>query len=143
MRSVANGVFYAMIPVNVLMIAWVWIGRMLFGSGGWFLLILLVSVVPILAAVLAATTVLAFTQRRDAVVGRITGQQTLAQLLTWVGLLGFGFFLVDFGDTTDSESSAFTQLVGRQFIDLSWTLTIVTGALAAAAWIWLLIVLIL
>ena len=52
----------AMIPVNVVLVLWVWIGRIVFGVGGWFFLIFLVSVVPVLLVALTLTTVLAYTQ---------------------------------------------------------------------------------
>ena len=52
-----------MIPVNVVMVLWVWMGRIVFGVGGWFLFILAVSVVPLMLLALAVTTVLAYYQR--------------------------------------------------------------------------------
>ena len=51
-----------MIPLNLLLVLWVWIGRIVFGVGGWFFVIFLVSVVPVVLIALILTTVLAYTQ---------------------------------------------------------------------------------
>ena len=48
--------------VDLLLIAWVWIGRIVFGVGGWFFLVFLISVVPVLLLAFLVTTVLAYTQ---------------------------------------------------------------------------------
>lgn len=126
-----------MIPLNLLLLAWAWIGRLLFGVGGWFMLILL-PVVLVLAVGLLITTVLAFTQH-----GRprsLTGLQYAAQLATWVGLLGFGAFLPDFGDTEDSYVSLLTQLFGfsDRLMSVSWTIAIVFAALTILGYLALL-----
>jgi hypothetical protein len=123
-----------MIPLNLLLIVWVWIGRISFGVAGWFLVIFLISVVPILLIALTVTTVLAFTQR-----GRpraLTPVQAWAQVLTWVGMLGFGAFCPEFGDTDDSEISLLTQIFGRSdtLFDLSFTITVAFGVLTVAAY---------
>ncbi len=54
-----NLAYSATIPVSIALIIWVWIGRALFGSGGWWILIFLGSVVPALIVGLTVTTVLA------------------------------------------------------------------------------------
>ena len=108
-----NFAYYATIPVNLALIVWVWIGRALFGSGGWWILIFLVSVVPALIVALTVTTVLAVLQHQPKSSGRLTVPQFWALLGVWVSLFGFGLFIVDFGDSTDSYSSAFSQLFGR------------------------------
>lgn len=48
-----------MIPLNLLLIVWVWLGRIVFGVGGWFLVIFMFSVVPVLLIGLSITTLLA------------------------------------------------------------------------------------
>ena len=127
-----------MIPLNLLLIAWVWIGRIVFGVGGWFFLIFLVSVVPILLIALILTTVLAYTQK-----GRprsLTRVQGWAQLLTWIGMFGFGAFTPDFGDTEDSHISLLTQVFGDSdaMLDLSYTVTIAFALLTFVAYVVLL-----
>lgn len=124
-----------MIPVNLFLVAWVWLGRIVFGVGGWFLLIFLLTVVPVVLAALATTTVLAYTQH-----GRprtLTPLQAWAQLTTWAGLLLFGAFCPDFGDTEDSEVSLLTQVFGwsRGLLDLSYALTLAFALVAVAAYL--------
>ncbi|WP_051551748.1 hypothetical protein [Nocardioides sp. URHA0020] len=131
-----------MIPLNLLLLVWVWIGRIVFGVGGWFFVIFLVSVIPVLLIGLLATTVLAYTQH-----GRprsLTPMQAWAQVLTWVGLLGFGAFCPDFGDTEDSHISLLTQVLGASdaVLDLSYTITIAFAGLAFVAYVVLLATLI-
>jgi hypothetical protein len=127
-----------MIPLNLLLVAWIWIGRIVFGVGGWFFLIFLISIVPVVLIALALTTVLAYTQR-----GRprsLTRTQAWAQLFTWLGLLGFGAFCPDFGDTEDSHTSLLTQAFGHTdaMLDLSYTVTIGFAVLTVAAYVVLL-----
>lgn len=127
-----------MIPLNLFLVAWVWIGRVVFGVGGWFLLIFLVSVVPVLLVALTTTTILAFTQHGQP--RSLTRLQAWAQVVTWVGLLAFGAFCPDFGDTEESEVALLTQVFGRSdaTLDASYTLTVAAGILAVAAYLVLL-----
>lgn len=121
-----------MVPVNLLLIVWVWLGRMVFGVGGWFLLILLVSVVPVMLVGMLITTILAFTQ--DGRPRALTPLQAVAQLVTWAGLFVLGSFMPDFGDTDDSQLSLLTQVFGysEALYDLSFLIALV-GAVAAVA----------
>lgn len=133
----------AMIPANLFIVVWVWMGRIVFGVGGWFLFIFLVSVVPILLAGLVVTTVLAYTQH-----GRprsLTAFQTWAQLATWLCLFLFGAFTPDFGDAPDSELSLLTQVFGwsRSLLDLSYDLMVGFGAASFVAYLVLLLSLVL
>jgi len=134
-------VLVAMIPVNLFMLAWVWFGRLFFGAGGWFLLIMLYAL-PFLFLGLLATTLIGFLGADKT--RALTSSQAVTQLVMWAGLLGFGFFLVDFGDMEDSDLSAFTQVVGRNDVTLSisWTMAIVSACVAVVAWMVLLILLI-
>jgi hypothetical protein len=127
-----------MIPINLLLVRWVWIGRIVFGVGGWFIFIFLVSVVPVVLLALLLTTVLAYTQ--DGRPRSLTRVQAWAQLVTWIGLLGFGAFCPDFGDTDDSQTSLLTQLFGQSdsMYDLSFTVTFVFAGLAVVAYVVLL-----
>ena len=134
MTKLGRATLLWMIPLNLLLVAWVWIGRIVFGVGGWFFLIFLVSIVPVVLLALILTTTLALTQE-----GRprsLTRLQAWAQLLTWIGLFGFGTFCPDFGDTEDSHLSMLTQVFGHTdaMLDLSYTLTIGFAVLAVAAY---------
>src|SRR5690349_1058133 len=140
MSSLGRTVLLLMIPVNLVMLAWVWFGRIFFGAGGWFLLILL-YVLPFVLIALILTTVLGFTLS-----GRpraLTRSQAIVHLVMWGGMLGFGFFLVDFGDMEDSDVSAFTQLVGRNdaTLSISWTMTAICTLVSVVSWVVLLVLL--
>jgi hypothetical protein len=134
--------FLWMIPANLLLIVWVWIGRLVFGVGGWFLLILLISVVPVLLVALLITTILAFTQH-----GRpraLTPLQAWAQLVMWLGLLVGGAVMPDFGDTDDSQLSLLTQVFGYSdgLYDLSFSIALGAGFVAVVAYALLLVALV-
>jgi hypothetical protein len=136
--KLGRAVLLWMIPVNLLLVVWVWFGRIVFGVGGWFFLLFMFSVVPVVLVALIVTTALAFTQE-----GRpraLTRFQAWAQLLTWVSLLLFGAFCPDFGDTEDSEVSLLTQAFGwsRNLLDLSYTLTVSFGLAAFVGYVVLL-----
>ena len=137
-----NIAFYATIPVNVVMILWVWIGRAFFGAGGWWILLFIFTVVPVLAVALTVTTILAFTQRQPASAGRLTISQFWCLIGLWASLFLFGFFVVDFGDTKESERSAFTLFTGRAGLDASNVLSVIFIFLSLAFYIGLLALLI-
>ena len=135
MSTLGRVTLLAMIPVNLLMVLWVWMGRIVFGVGGWFLFILLVSVVPILLVALLITTILAWTQEGQP--RALTTFQAWAQLFTWLALFLAGAFCPDFGDAPDSESSVLTQAFGqsRHLIDLSYNLTLTFLGAAMVAYL--------
>lgn len=127
-----------MIPINLFLVAWVWFGRLVFGVGGWFFLIFLVSVVPVVFVALLVTTILAYTQ--DGRPRSLTGSQAGAQLATWLALLVFGTFCPDFGDTERSEMSVLTQAFGwsRTALDISYYTAMTAALVALVSWIVLL-----
>lgn len=127
-----------MIPVNLVLVAWVWIGRIVFGVGGWFFLIFLVSVVPVVLVALLVTTILAYTQ--DGRPRALTGLQASAQVVTWGGLFVLGAFMPDFGDTDDSRLSLLTQVFGYSdgLFDLSFTIALAGAAIALVGYVVLL-----
>ena len=134
MNTLCRQVLLWMIPVNLVLVAWVWIGRILFGVAGWFLLILLLTVVPVALVALLVTTILAYTQS-----GRprsLTPLQAVAQLVTWAGLFVLGAFMPDFGDTEDSQLSLLTQVFGYSdaLYDLSFLISLGGGVLAIAGY---------
>lgn len=127
-----------MIPLNLFLVAWVWFGRIVFGVGGWFIVVFVFTVVPVVLVAFLVTTILAFTQR-----GRpraLTSFQAVAQVLTWLALLVFGAFMPDFGDTTDSQLSLLTQVFGYSdgLYDLGFTIAILAAGAAVVAYLVLL-----
>jgi len=134
--------YHATILVNIVLILWVWIGRALFGSGGWWMVIFLVSVTPAMIVLLTITSILAIRQRQPASIGYLTNGQFWCLLTMWLSLLFFGFFIVDFGDTKESISSAFSQVVGASAVDTSNALSLIFFVAAIAAYVGLLIALI-
>lgn len=129
-----------MIPLNLLMVPWVWIGRLVFGVFGWFGLLLL-PVALVVAAALLCTTIIAFTQKARP--RRLSRAEVAWQWSVWAGLVAFGAFLPDFGDTEESYRSALTQLFGYSdaLMDLSYTLAFGGAGIAVVAWVGLLIAL--
>ncbi len=132
---------HAMLPLGLLLVLWVWFGRILFGVGGWFFLILL-PVAAVMTLALVTTTILAYT-RRDRP-RRLSGVQTTLQLLLWAAMFGCGLFMPDFGDTEDSATSALTQVFGYsdQLYDTSFVLAMAFGLVIFLVWFALLIALI-
>lgn len=130
---------FMMIPLNVLLVAWVWFGRLVFGVGGWFLLIL-APVALVMAIALLVTTILAFTRTPR----QLSRVQVGLQVSTWVALFGCGLFMPDFGDTEDSSMSSLTQVFGYsdQLFNTSFTLAALCGAASVVLWLALLVALI-
>lgn len=127
---------WLMIPVNLLLCGWVWIGRLVFGVGGWFMLILIPAVL-VLLVMLLVTTVLALTQEGS----QLTGAQTAAQLVLWAGLLVLGAVMPDFGDTDDSTRSLLTQVFGYSdsLYDASFGLALAAAVVSVVSWVVLLV----
>jgi hypothetical protein len=142
-RGAARGrwTFLLMLPVGLLVTAWAWIGRLFLGSGGWFMLVFMVSALPVLLAAGLVTWLLAIAMRRRP--RRLDPAQTVAQWVTWAGLVGFGLFLVDFGDTEGSVGSVFSRALGNgdAVQALSWLLTATSTALAVVGWVVLFVLL--
>lgn len=130
-----------MIPLNLLLLAWAWFGRVVFGVFGWFALVLL-PVVLVVGVALLITTILALTQPTRP--RRLSRPEVLWQWMVWLGLLVFGLFLPDFGDTEESHVSVLTRAFGRSdaLLSVSYTVAFSAGALVVVAWVGLLISLI-
>lgn len=143
MIGLRNATYYATIPINLILIGWVWIGRALFGTLGWYFLLLLPTLIPALLVALGITSGLAIAQRLPSSTGRLTMPQFWSLIGVWVSMVGFGFFLVDFGDSTDSDASAFSRIAGRGVLDTSSMLSGLFFVLIVASYIVLLVLLIL
>lgn len=143
MRNLGRLIFAIHLPVTVALLLWAWLGRVLFGVGGWFLMILPLFVGPWILLALGLTSVLAYT--RDLRPRAFTRWETISVLTMWVGLFGVGLFIVDFGDAPGSDMSILTELAGRSesMLDLSWNLAVASGVLAVAGWLGLIVLLIL
>lgn len=141
MGTLGRTLFLLHLPLTAALIGWAWLGRVAFGVGGWWLMILPIFIGPWVLLALVLTSVLAFTrpQRPRA----FTRGESVTLLGLWAGLVGVGFFIVDFGDVPGSEASILTKLVGESAADLSSTLALVSGAVAAVAWLALIVQLIL
>lgn len=126
------------IPMTVLLPAWLWIGRIVFGVGGWGILILL-PVALALLVMLLITTILAFTQH-EATRG-LTGFQTVAHLVTWLIVIVTGAVMPDFGDAPDSQLSLLTQVFGYSdsLYDASLVVALLGLAAGLVAWVVLLV----
>ena len=123
-----------MIPLNLLLIAWMWFGRLFVGVGGWFLLVFMLTVVPAAVVMLLITTVLAYTQPGSP--RALTVAQRNAQWAVWASMFGFGLFCPDFGDAPDSDLSLLTNVFGRSDALMSLSTTLTLGFLLAAVVTW-------
>lgn len=130
-----------MIPLNLLLLAWAWFGRVVFGVFGWFALVLL-PVVLVAGVALLITTILALTQPTRP--RRLSRPEVFWQWMVWLGLFVFGTFLPDFGDTEESHVSVLTRAFGRSdaLLSVSYTVAFSAAALVVVAWVGLLISLI-
>lgn len=127
-----------MIPINLLMVPWVWIGRLVFGVFGWFAFILL-PVALAVAVALLVTTIMAFTQKQRP--RSLSRAEVGWQWLLWAALFAFGAFVPDFGDTEESYRSLLTQVFGYSdsLMNLSYGLSFGAGVVSVVAWLGLLI----
>jgi len=123
-----------MIPLNLLLIAWIWFGRLFVGVGGWFLLIFMLTIVPAALVMLLITTILAFTQPGSP--KALTTPQRNVQWGLWAAMFGFGLFCPDFGDAPDSDLSLLTNIFGRSDALMSLSGTLTWGFLLASVVLW-------
>lgn len=148
-----------MLGINLLLVAWIWLGRLFVGSTGWFVLFFPFTVGPVLVGALVVTTVMVRRRypksvwtatRGPAGLTTMTAWQTIAQLVAWIGLLGAGFFLVDTGDTGDKERSVFSTVFAmlrvfgpqEELRHLSYSLVTLCVGVFAVGWLALLALLV-
>ncbi|MEV3901976.1 hypothetical protein AB0K11_06585 [Mycobacterium sp. NPDC050551] len=135
MATLSRVVVAAMIPMNIAMILWVWVGRAMFGGTlGLIALVSTVTVVPVLVIMLSASTWSALRQARGH--GRLTTAQTTVQLLLWLVLLVVGAVLPDVADDK-VEQSVLTRAVGwsGELLSISFELAKWLAVAALICWI--------
>lgn len=135
MTNFRQFVFYATIPVNIAMIAWVWFGRGLLGATlGWIFAMTTFTAVPMLFAMLATSTGLAIAQPRRP--GRLTSAQAGVQVGLWLILLVIGAVVVDVDDASYEQSLLINQVGWSPgMLDFSMTLTKLLALLAIICWV--------
>jgi hydrogenase/urease accessory protein HupE len=124
-----------MIPMNIAMILWVWVGRGMFGGTvGLIALISAFTVVPVLAIALSVSTWSALRHTRRQ--GRLSTAQIVVQLLLWLLLLVIGAVLPDVADN-NPEQSVLTRSIGwsGELLTFSFELTKWLAVVAVASWV--------
>lgn len=119
MVALRRAVLYLMIPMHLLCIAWVWIGRLFFGIGGWTTIIFTFTGLPVVVVGLALTSLLAFAQPARRTGGRLGPGQALTHVALWLAMAGFGYFVVDATDVPDSDRSIYLLTAGDGALDRS------------------------
>lgn len=134
-------VFALMIPLNLLLIAWMGFGRMLIlGHPGWMFLFVGVAGTPIVFICLLLTTILAFNQKRPR--PRLTVTQTWLQIALWAAMLAFGLTVGD-ADDVQSYPSLYGALWGEGTpAPLEGAILMLAFLMGITTWIWLLTTLI-
>lgn len=125
-----------LLPMALFLPFWLTIGRGLLGSAGWYTLIYLFSVAPALIICLVALRLLLGPAKEGAGTGAHGLVQSLLLSTFYVATILHGFFLVDFGDAPNSESSLALNVFGKSFeetaLTLAW-LCFLIGLLALVA----------
>jgi hypothetical protein len=133
MKALGKCVLAVMIPVNIAMVLWVWIGRGMFGATlGWIAAFALFTVVPLMVLALSLSTAFAFVQHRR---GGLTAAQTVTQLVLWAVLAALGAVIIDVDDVSHEES-ILINAVGwsTDMLHLSGQLTTGLALAAVACW---------
>lgn len=135
MLSLGRLMFLLHLPITLALLMWIWVGRIFFGAGGWFLLVIPLMAGPFIAVALLVVEIVTLTTRRRP--GEFTTGQTISHVVLWAAMFGIGLCLVDFGDTEESAASAFTQLVGQNetTLEISNIVTLSCLAVAVISWV--------
>lgn len=131
MQSLGRVLYFAQVPAALLLLVWVWIGRAFLGAGGWYIFILVFGPLEVVFVLLTVTTALSYAANKRR--GYLPPGQIVALLVSWAAMLSFGFCLVDYGDTEESEASILTQVVGES----ESTLALSTQLAVASTIVWL------
>jgi hypothetical protein len=139
MDPVRKAVLWLSIPLNILLIVWVWLGRGLFGvEWGWTFIIMMVTALPALVILLGLTTVLEYRQPARPI--RLTAAQAAAQIVIWLAMVAFGFAIVDFDDSGRTES-VLSRWFGEGALGVSEIVAKISTGAGVVAWLALLVLL--
>jgi len=136
-----RAVFVLAIPLNLVLIGWLAVGRSLFGViAAWGFFVMLVFGGPVLVVCLGVTTLLMYAQPRRP--GRLTPAQAWWQVLCWIAMALAGLTMVDLDDTGNT-GSVLLKLFGATPAaeSVSGALFWISAAAGAGAWVALLIAL--
>ena len=116
-------------PLNVLLVVWMAIGRGVFAPLGW-MTVFVVLVSPALLICLTMTTKMI----RQLPGRELTPAQTRAQVTVWAAMFGFGVFCADGGDS-GTTSSILMKLLGEpswsETVSLAlWSACVIAGPVA-------------
>ncbi len=139
-----------MVPTNVLITVWVWLGRAFVNidETGWNTLLFTFWGLPLLAIAFTVTTVLWRQAASQARTSSMPWTATLAQVLLWLSLAIFGATMTDVADPSTSGTtphwSVLTMIVGwsQPALDLTERLADIAAASVAGTWLLLCVVLI-
>ncbi|WP_166906058.1 hypothetical protein [Mycobacterium sp. DL440] len=118
-------------PLNLILLVWMVIGRGLFVQLGW-MVVFGVLAAPWLALCLVATS----RMMRKLPGGELTSGQAWAQVILWSAMFVFGLACVDGGDSPGAFPSILMKVIGdgprmETFSNLLWAGSVIVGV---AAW---------
>jgi hypothetical protein len=128
------------IPLNLILIVWMAIGRGVFGiMTGWSFYIMVVAGGPVLLVLLTLSTILMFCQRRRP---RLSTAQAWLQVVCWLCMFVGGIAIVDFDDA-GNVGGILLSLFGdnSKMETISGILLLIGGFVGAAAWLTLFLLL--
>ena len=120
------------IPLIVVVPAWMTVGRALLGSIGWFTVMMVWFVLPVVFLTQSASAVLLWL-RSDATKARQMSEVEAGLSVTYVAAVGlFGLVMPDFGDVPGDSGSVLERQVGPGLDDALGPLVMGLGALVVA-----------
>lgn len=124
----------SIIPASIIMVAWATLGHAFFGLMGWAVILLIGSMISPTLLILMLLAKKAAPKYYDTQLKPVVDQMTAILYLVLYGLLFlFGIFIVDFGDTGNSDGSLASLILGRGFIPVSTLIALVLAGLIASA----------
>lgn len=116
------------------MVTWATLGHAFFGIGPWTTVLLIASMISPALLVLMLVAKKTAPKYYDTQLKPVVDQTTATLYLTLYGLLLlFGIFVYDFGDTSNSDGSLATLVLGRGFINATAMISVVLAGLIAVA----------
>ena len=130
MEKLQRFVKLSLIPMTILLPAWLLVGRALLGSLGWLTLIMFFTVAPAVLLGMIVLTIVTLRNKQVRATGRVSYWHALTTMAFYLLFILFGFFLVDGGDTEESIASAASHIFGSGFIAVSSLLALTFGIIA-------------